>query len=117
MEIFWVNFGFLVGAAGCWKGGASTLSGGGGGKIAEEEAEETVAGKGDEADMIAGAVDLVVHMVGTTFVNSTGGLREVAVEAEENITEVWCVGGETVVIGTGTVDAKEEPGGKEFTDD
>ena len=76
-----------------------------------------MAGKGDEADMIAGVVDLVVYVVGTTFVNSTGGLREVAVEAEENITEVWCGGEETVVIGTGTVDVKEEQGGKEFTDD
>ena len=67
--------------------------------------------------MIAGAVDLVVHMFGTTFVNSTGGLREVAVEAEENITEVWCGGEETDVIGKGTVDVKEELGGKESTDD
>ena len=73
--------------------------------------------KGDEADMIAGVVDLVLYMVGTTFVNSTGGLRAVAVEAEENKTGVWCEGEETVVIETITVDVKEEFVGKEFAND
>ena len=73
-----------------------------------------MAGKGDEADMIAGVVDLVVYMVGTTVVNTTGGLRAVAVEAEENITGVCCEGEETVVIEMGTMDVKEELVGKEF---